>query len=431
MMFFISKFFRNLKRWFAKMLFPDRRVWRYAKVSSKTNQNFAWGFTLVELLVAMLITTIIVSTLLSFTVNILESDRTEQAKSESQGDIQTALSYMADDLQEAVYIYNADTLGLNNPNGIKDQLPTTFANSTPVLVFWKRIYYDPTTQLQVDASTKKRVGCLEYGTSTTETGCDDANGNPKGSGRYTYSLVAYYLIYDNKDGSNSAWSRAARIGRWEIKDGISATCTSPTIANCAEPKPVQRVQVDAAGTTFINYWTIPDAGFTPFDPSLGDLPTVMRLWKKTTTAYAATSPTVLLDFVDDTPYTTLQDDGISGNSPADIANRQNTPSASVVGTISTNLDCSDPNIGVGQPGTDNSSQRVPSAFQTSSSNLSETLTSFYVCVNSTQTVARIYLRGNALARLQPNQPETSRRASSTYLTTGNVRAYGRGKLYFQ
>jgi hypothetical protein len=164
----------------------------------------------------------------------------------------------------------------------------------------------------------------------------------------------------------------------------------------------------------------------------------MRSWKKTTTDYAATSPTVLLDFVDDTPYTTLQDDGISGNSPADIANTKNTPNTPVAGTVSTNSSCSVANTGVGFEGESDVSLesqkialRVPAEFQTSSSNLSETLTSFYVCVNSTNTVARIYLRGNALARLQPNQPETSRRASSTYLTTANVRAYGRGKLYFQ
>jgi len=416
------------------MLFRDRRVWRSTKISSKNKQNFAWGFTLVELLVAMLITTIIVSSLLSFTVNILETDRSEQAKSESQGDIQTALNYMADDLQEAVYIYNADTLSLNNPDGIKDQLPT-FTNSTPVLVFWKRAYYEPTDQLQVDpanTATKKRVGCLEYGTSTTETGCDDANGKPKGSGRYTYSLVAYYLIYDNQNGSNAAWSRAARIGRWELKDGIRhATCTLSVIANCAEPKPVQRVQVDAAGTTFINYWTVPDTGFTPFDPSKGDLATVMKIWQKTPSAYASTSPTILLDFVDDTPYTTLQDDGISGNSPADIANTPNTPNTPVAGTASTNVSCSDANIGVGKAGNEDVAQRVPAEFKTTSSNLSETLSSFYVCVNSTQTAARIYLRGNAMARMRPNQPETTRRASSTYLSTGNVRAYGRGKLFFQ
>jgi prepilin-type N-terminal cleavage/methylation domain-containing protein len=455
MMFSIRKLFKRDR---FKSQHGDRKLGeqKFARTPSRTMRRMmqrSRGFTLIELLMAMLITTIIVGTLLSFVVNITETDRDEQAKSESQGEVQTALNYMADDLQEAVYIYNADTLGLDSPNGIKDQLPT-FTNSTPVLVFWKRLYYEPTVQLNVDPtippnpSLKKRVGCLEFGTSTTETGCDDANGNPKGSGRYTYSLVAYYLIYNNQNGNETddnnnkvPWSIAARIGRWELKDGIRhPTCTLSVIANCADPKPVQRVQVDAAATTFINYWTIPDPGFTPFDPSKGDLPTVMKIWQKTPTAYfpsPATSPysptklTVLLDFVDDTPYTTLQDDGISGNSSADTANTKNTPNTPVAGTASTNVSCSDANIGVGKAGNEDISQRVPAEFKTTSSNLSETLSSFYVCVNSTQTSARIYLRGNALARLRPNQAETSRRASSTYLSTGNVRAYGRGKLFFQ
>jgi len=449
MMFLIRKLFKRDR---FKSQHGDRRLGdqKFARTPSRTMRRMmqrSRGFTLIELLMAMLITTIIVGTLLSFVVNITETDRDEQAKSESQGEVQTALNYMADDLQEAVYIYNADTLGLDSPNGIKDQLPT-FTNSTPVLVFWKRLYYEPTVQLDVSTSVKKRVGCLEFGTSTTETGCDDANGNPKGSGRYTYSLVAYYLIYNNQNGNETddnnnkvPWSIAARIGRWELKDGIRhPTCTLSVIANCADPKPVQRVQVDVAATTFINYWTIPDPGFTPFDPSKGDLPTVMKIWQKTPTAYfpsPATSPysptklTVLLDFVDDTPYTTLQDDGISGNSSADTANTKNTPNTPVAGTASTNVSCSDANIGVGKAGNEDISQRVPAEFKTTSSNLSETLSSFYVCVNSTQTSARIYLRGNALARLRPNQAETSRRASSTYLSTGNVRAYGRGKLFFQ
>jgi prepilin-type N-terminal cleavage/methylation domain-containing protein len=176
MMFLIRKLFKRDR---FKSQHGDRKLGdqKFARTPSRTMRRMmqrSRGFTLIELLMAMLITTIIVGTLLSFVVNITETDRTEQAKSESQGEVQTALSYISNDLQEAVYIYNADTLGLDSPNGIKDQLPT-FTNSTPVLVFWKRLYYEPTVQLNVDPtippnpSLKKRVGCLEFGTSTTET----------------------------------------------------------------------------------------------------------------------------------------------------------------------------------------------------------------------------------------------------------------------
>ncbi|MFN5764718.1 MAG: hypothetical protein ACK470_09970, partial [Pseudanabaena sp.] len=68
-----------------------------------------------------------------------------------------------------------------------------------------------------------------------------------------------------------------------------------------------------------------------------------------------------------------------------------------------------------------------------STNKAENLSSFYVCVNSTEFVARIFMRGNALARLRPNQTEGQRsitNENSTFLTTSNVRVFGRGKLFF-
>jgi prepilin-type N-terminal cleavage/methylation domain-containing protein len=126
------------------------------------------GFTLIELLVSILISTIIISTLLAFTVNIMETDRREQAKVETQGDVQSALNFIADDLQEAVYIYNADSLNYNSgaasPGpGIKNQLPDTtvdavFAStkSTPVLVFWKRKYFAPDADVTVNGSECRR-----------------------------------------------------------------------------------------------------------------------------------------------------------------------------------------------------------------------------------------------------------------------------------
>jgi hypothetical protein len=43
------------------------------------------------------------------------------------------------------------------------------------------------------------------------------------------------------------------------------------------------------------------------------------------------------------------------------------------------------------------------------------------------------MRGNALARLRPNQTEGQRsitNENSTFLTTSNVRVFGRGKLFF-
>jgi len=400
------------------------------------------GFTLIELLVAMLISTLIISTMLAFTVNIMETDRREQAKVETQGEVQSALDFISDDLQEAVYIYNSDTLERDSPNGIRDQIPSSptysaFADSTPVLAFWKRIYYAPDENVPVGGGINKRVGCLEYGTSTTNTSaaapCNAAT--PTGAGRYTYSLVVYYLINDNPTGANLAWSSAARIGRWEVRDGIRASCQTGTNATtvsptCAEPIPISRIAI--TGSTSVNYWVSPDPGFKPFDAQGADLAAVMRTWTKTATLYANTPPTILLDLVDDTPFVAGQDDETAVNPPFGIAIGPNTP----VAGITTNEDCARPTIGVGG-GTDltvsadppaATAQRIPSTFTVGG------LSSFYVCVNSGQSAARIYLRGNALARLRPNQTEAQRQITAqnnTFLSTSNVRAYGRGKVFLK
>ena len=457
MMFSIRKFFRRDR---SNSQIPNRKFGDKKFTNNKFRaMQRSRGFTLVELLVAMLITTFIVSSLLSFVTSILDTDRTEQAKSESQGEIQTALGYISNDLQEAIYIYNSDGLNASStdtPRGIKDQLPA-FSNSVPVLVFWKRVYYATTDELRVDtanANTKKMVGCLEYGTSTTNTAppptppaaaaanadCPIVSGTPRGSGKYAYSLVAYYLVYDG----DSTWSKAARIARWELKDGIRhGTCSLKITANCSEPRPIQQVNLNADGSSFINYWTVADQGFRPFDTSGSDIDTVMKQWTTTSgsnTAYNLTANprTVLLDFIDDTPYVATQDDGTVGNSPVDIAVRNNNNDSPNVNGKTINADCSNPDIGVGVIGdfTDPKfqiAQRVPRTFQTTSTNKAETLSSFYICVNSDQTAARVYLRGNVLARLRPNQPIAQRPVSNqnTYLSNGSIRAYGRGKLSLQ
>jgi prepilin-type N-terminal cleavage/methylation domain-containing protein len=392
------------------------------------------GFTLIELLVAMLLATLIISTMLAFTVNIMETDRREQARVETQGEVQASLDYIADDMQEAVYIYNADGLertSLVTPPGISDQLPV-FANSTPVLAFWKRIYYEPNEDLSVDESlfpnVKKKVGCLEYGTSITNSlaplTCNTTA--PTGSGRYTYSLVVYYLINDNQNGTNPDWSNAARIGRWEIKDGIRSSCQTGTNATtvsptCAEPRPVSRIAITAA--TSVNYWVSPDPGFKPFNAQGADLASVMNSWTKTTTAYdPSNTPKTLLDLVDDTPFVAGQDTGTVVN-PFSIAIGSNT----TVAGSTTNANCADPMIGVGGSSAQ-SAQRVPSTFTVGG------LSSFYVCVNSDQNLARIYLRGNAFARLRPNQTQPQRpinAQNNAFLSTSSIRAYGRGKVFLQ
>jgi len=48
--------------------------------------------------------------------------------------------------------------------------------------------------------------------------------HPETEDSFVYSLVAYYPIKDNQD-KDAIWSGAARIGRFQIKDGVQ----NPTI----------------------------------------------------------------------------------------------------------------------------------------------------------------------------------------------------------
>ncbi|MGI8499587.1 MAG: hormogonium polysaccharide secretion pseudopilin HpsC [Hassallia sp.] len=177
------------------------------KCFGKKNNNS--GFTLIELLIGMVIAVLIITPLLGFMIDILDTDRKEQAKATSEQEIQAALDFIERDLQQAVYIYDADGLTRNTNttptnSGIKDQIPpqkgapncTDGTICTPILVFWKREYLADS------------VGV----TSKTDTVKDDG---------FAYSLVGYYLI-TNSTGSNTTWSPSARIGRFQIRGKISA-----------------------------------------------------------------------------------------------------------------------------------------------------------------------------------------------------------------
>lgn len=286
---------------------------KHSKVTQKTA-----GFTLIELLVATVISFLVLTPLLGFMVSIMNTDRREQAKARTEQEIQTALNYIARDLQQAVYIY--DQTGVN---AIKNHIPTGTGKS-PILVFWKR-------QLVTEA-----VKLDDYNK-------DDA---------FVYSLVAYYLINDN----NTTWSRASRIGRWQIRDSVRSV--NGDVVKAQTPSP----------------------GFAPFGPKLATADTIeegMNSWEKGADAY--TDRIIpLIDFVDQTtnsPPTATCPDGLSPIEPADNS------------------------------------------------------TGFYACVDIETTTAQVFIRGNALARLESNPNNINfSEANRTFFPSTNVRVQGRGLL---
>lgn len=222
------------------------------KPSGKNHQQS--GFTLIELLVAMILAVLVITPLMGFMISVMESDRKEQAKATTQQEIQAALDYIARDLQQAVYIYDADGLTRNSntttiaDSGIKDQIPPVKAADNcsdsnvcqPILVFWKREFIP--NSIGISASTQ-----------TSSAQADDG---------FAYSLVAYYLI-SNPNKTNPTWSREARIGRFQIRGQVAAPTanTKGTDSDAGFNKP----PLDKTGTTLkekMNQWQAATANYT-------------------------------------------------------------------------------------------------------------------------------------------------------------------------
>jgi hypothetical protein len=292
---------------------------------------------------------------MGFMINILDTDRREQAKANSEQEIQAALDYISRDLQQAIYIYDADGVTRDSNSdptlsGIKNQIPpgcaSTQTNTScqPILVFWKR-------ELVKNVITN------------ASTGKDDT---------FVYSLVAYYLLKD----ANPTWSPAARITRWQIKDGVADASASG---------------VTCPGYTgkYISGYC-PSGGFALFNlDGIGSLKEKMNSWTRlsqyttksagapdvVTTVSYSDAPTVLVDFIDQT---------ITG-APA-------------------------------------------ATCPTGISQISHTMTSFYACIDRVNTTAQVFLRGNALARLQTNNLNYKPN-QKTYFPTASTRVQGRGYLF--
>lgn len=330
------------------------------------------GFTLIELLVAIILAALVITPLLGFMINILSTDRKEQAKATSEQEIQTAADYIARDLQQAVYIYDAqalnNNLNLSNPtnSGIKNQLPSV-SDGTPVLVFWKR-------ELVPEAVPIDSTNCKTANDTTREEKCNDT---------FVYSLVAYYLIKDN----NTTWSDAARIARFQISDGVKDS--DGNYIPATESRQAR------------------DAGFAPFNLGLsGSLRSKMNRWDGKTTPATndpdedendedyTNTPQVLVDYIDHT----------TGNLPPN----ETCPSDS----DTTDQDPEWTKV------PDYSNASVDDKFKTNS---------FYACVYSSQNIARVYLRGNALARIQSNNI-TYDESTSSYFPTAKIQVEAIGGL---
>ncbi len=331
------------------------------------------GFTLIELLAAMILASLIITPLLGFMINILDTDRKEQAKITSEQEIQTAIDYIAQDLQQAIYIYDAKGI-----DEIKRELPQK-SDRVPVLVFWKREFVEEVLSIR---------------NSITRRQSNDT---------FVYSLVAYYLIQSDKNNNDGKWSKQFRIARFELKDGIKDPAnpgseTSPNYLDDYEPS----------------------RGFALFklnDPSItGTLEDKMNAWENSGSFGSNLSMPVLIDYVD--------------------ASQENYPEPVECDTVF-NVDKYPKDKKEEKEEAFKVPAFQGDFSYSSSNNLKKLGNgSFYACVDIDTVSAKIFLRGNGYARINDKDEDYEKSIEQTayaesrksYFPSTSVQVKGRGLI---
>ena len=166
-------------------------------------QHQTSGFTLTEVIISIAIAGVIVSSLLSLVVEFLQIDRREITLERVQRDMQKAMDYISDDLEESVYVYdNARLLEIVNDIGqLSDVMGTGGVGSgdaVPLLAFWRTVPLD-------DADLEACNG--------TDEACRVAR-----TRRASYSLVVYYKQHRDDADPNNPWQGESVIRRYELPE---------------------------------------------------------------------------------------------------------------------------------------------------------------------------------------------------------------------
>lgn len=214
---------------------------RYRKSRLPANRAETDGFTLLELLVAMLVAGIVSTGLLFIVVQLIQTNLREAARSDTQRDLQAAIDYIARDVREAVFVYDATCL-LNRPSGVdaarcpglRSYLPTAItesSNNIPVLAFWR---LDPLPGAPSGSSTGFRELCKEQAAAYSQSGNLPTviQGVPCLSGQM-YTLVVYSL---NNDAGRTVSQGRARIMRYVLPQFTSGSLPPASPPN-SPPRP--------------------------------------------------------------------------------------------------------------------------------------------------------------------------------------------------
>jgi hypothetical protein len=328
--------------------------------------------TLVELLVGAIMAFLIITPMIGFVVDMLNSDRKEQVKSNTEQDLEAALDFIAQDLSQAIYIYDNNPATTSSAATTATGIPALLAggfipppdqNKTPILVFWKR-------ELIKNSMPVGANSCTTAPTSTgANTNCDDT---------YVLALVAYYEVTE----PNPIWCQPSgtpcptRIVRYQIKDGVR----DPSSTN---PDPSQRYFAGYQPSPAFNPGNLNQPGFDISNPT------------QNVTKGPGTFPIpdVLVNYIDH-----------SSTGPTPTGNECTTalgnPTNTTTGVTPTPLP--ETNLKITNP----------------------TTNSFYACVDTARNLARVTIRGNSLRRLETPANYDPKKAA--YFPTASVQVQGLG-----
>lgn len=228
-------------------------------------QKQTGGFTLLELLMAIVVGSIVMYAMMSLVLSLLGTEKRETAKSQIQQEMSLAMDYIGSELQEAVYIYPGDCLdgtagGTNECVDLRPQINFP-AGIQPILAFWKLepVPYTADDSLPADCSTV-----------SSPTECRDLK-----TRGHTYTLVVYSL----RENQAEPWEGPAQITRYRLRkyeELSSLTPTPPFDKNDPDPKPSNFGQWTASGTiqtTLGDHPVLVDSVDNLDQPQLANCPT--------------------------------------------------------------------------------------------------------------------------------------------------------------
>jgi Tfp pilus assembly protein PilW len=226
------------------------------------------GMTMIELLVGTVIAFLIITPLMGFVLGLLNDDSRESAKATTEQELQSALDFIAEDLSQAIYVYDND--GVTELK--KTQLPTT---GDPILVFWKRQIMRESIPAGGDNPKPSERDPKDCDNSDTTKYCNDS---------YVLSLVAYYLTDGNNGVCPTGNNTNCEIIRYQVHDGLKDPYAS-SLYPVARLKDSQK-QRAAFNSLFDFSFSTPNVNVTSGAASFNTVP--------------KTEPQVLVNYIDST-----------------------------------------------------------------------------------------------------------------------------------